>query len=395
MTTLHFNPFAPGFSSAPYAHYRELRERDPVHRSFMGTWIVTRYAEASEVLRNADYSSELSRWSGFAQRYRSRPGVSWLLTRSLLNRDEPDHKQLRRAIINAFGPADEDRLSTVVTSILDQELAKLVARGGFDAIGDFALPVPVRTICKVFDVAANDCERVKFWSSHVASLIEPLPTAPVLVDAGASIEALKRYLQRKMEDPRDAGLAGALARATDTHPIGTEDALANLVLMFPAGHETTVNLIGNGLLLLLQHPDQLRMLRERPELWPAAVEEMLRLEAPQQIAWRVATTDHEIGGRHIARGDQLMVVLGAANRDPAMFADPDRFDISRTPNRHLAFGLGRHACLGGWFARMQATRALRAITERFPTLALAGTPQWYPTISFHGLRHLPVAIEPS
>ena len=165
--------------------------------------------------------------------------------------------------------------------------------------------------------------------------------------------------------------------------------------MFPAGHETTVNLIGNGLLLLLRHPEQRRLLREQPDLWPKAIEEILRVESPQQIAWRVATQDHELAGKRIAAGDQLMLVLGAANRDPEVFEDPERFDITRTNNRHVAFGLGRHACLGGWFARMQGQRALQAIVARFPRLSLAGAPLWHPTVSFHGLRHLPVTRAPA
>lgn len=390
MNGVHFNPFAKDFSAAPYAHYRDLREQDPVHRSAMGIWVLTRYAEVSQVLRDPSYSSEVSRWAGFAQRYRARPGVAWLLTHSVLNRDEPDHKPLRRAIIQAFSPASEGRLARMIDDILDQRLNALDGGQDFDAVGDFALPVPVSTVCRVFDVATADQAQVKAWSNQVASLIEPLPAAPVLGDAAAGIAAFKDYLREKMECPDDAGLAGDLMRSMREHPVGLEDALANLVLMFPAGHETTVNLIGNGLLLLLRHPEQRRLLQEQPDLWPKAIEEMLRVESPQQIAWRVATQDHELAGKRIAAGDQLMLVLGAANRDPEVFEDPERFDITRTSNRHVAFGLGRHACLGGWFARMQGQRALQAIVARFPRLALAGTPLWHPTVSFHGLRHLPV-----
>lgn len=395
MNDMRFNPFAKNFSAAPYAHYRDLREQDPVHRSAMGIWVLTRYAEVSQVLRDPSYSSEVSRWPGFAQRYRSRPGVAWLLTHSVLNRDEPDHKPLRRAIIQAFSPASEGRLARMIDDILEQRLNALDGDQDFDAVGDFALPVPVSTVCRVFDVASADHAQVKAWSNQVASLIEPLPAAPVLGDAAAGIAAFKEYLREKMECPEDAGLAGDLMRSMQEHPVGLEDALANLVLMFPAGHETTVNLIGNGLLLLLRHPEQRRLLREQPDLWPKAIEEILRVESPQQIAWRVATQDHELAGKRIAAGDQLMLVLGAANRDPEVFEDPERFDITRTNNRHVAFGLGRHACLGGWFARMQGQRALQAIVARFPRLSLAGAPLWHPTVSFHGLRHLPVTRAPA
>jgi hypothetical protein len=392
MNALRFNPFESGFTASPYEHYRQLREQDPVHKSFMGTWAITRHAEVYEVLRDASYSSELSRWKGFDRRYRTRPGVAWLLTRSLLNRDEPDHQRLRRTVVRAFSPADEARFAGIVSDVLRRQLTQLETAGAFDAIDDFAIPVPVQTICRVFDVAEDDRTRVKAWSNNVASLIEPLPTGPVLGDAASSVEAFKAYLARKMADPGDDGLAGALARAIENAAVDADDALANLVLMFPAGHETTINLIGNGLLLLLQHPEQHRMLREQPSLWPKAIEEMLRFESPQQIAWRIATEDRVLAGKHIAAGDQLMLLLGAANRDPMAFSEPDRFDIMRTPNKHVAFGFGRHACLGGWFARMQAMHALKAITERFPDLALIGEPQWHPTISFHGLRNLPVSV---
>lgn len=389
MSTVRFNPFGAGFTADPYPHYRELREADPVHRSFMGTWIVTRYADVNEVLRDPGYSSELGNWEGFDRRYRRRPAVSWLLTRSVLNTDEPAHTGLRKAIVQAFGPPDQDRLDAVVREALGERLCRLRGRDSFDAIADFALPVPVHTICRVFDVAAGDAARVKRWSVGVSSLIEPLPSGPVLGDAEASVEAFKAYLRARMEESGD-GLPPRVRRSGRRLELRDEDLLANLVLMFPAGHETTVNLIGNGLLLLLRHPAQRRRLLEDPALWPSAIEEMLRMESPQQIAWRVTLSDRELGGRRIAAGEQLMMVLGAANRDPEAFAEPDTFDVGRSPNRHIAFGTGRHACLGAWFAKMQAARALRAMIEAFPALQLAGEPDWYPTVSFHGLRGLPV-----
>jgi pimeloyl-[acyl-carrier protein] synthase len=392
MNDIRFNPFETGFTSNPYDQYRELRKSDPIHRSFMGTWIVTRYADVSTALKNPAFSSDLSKWPGFNQRYRHRESVSWLLTRSVLNQEGAAHSLLRRAIVEVFSASDQDRFQAVVGDILREHLDHLRTKSSFDAIEDFALPVPVHTICRIFDVAAEHIAKVKAWSTGVSSLIEPLPTGPKLIDAEASVEAFKNYLLDRMQHAASEGLPRRIGQSTVQHGIGIEDALANLVLMFPAGHETTVNLIGNGLLLLLRHPEQRDRLLEDPSLWPGAIEEILRFESPQQVAWRVALSDVELGGTFIAAGEQLMMVLGAANRDPEIFGNPDQFDISRTPNRHLALGVGRHACLGGWFARMQGQLALKALVEAFPTLELAGTPAWYPTVSFHGMSCLPVRI---
>jgi pimeloyl-[acyl-carrier protein] synthase len=236
---------------------------------------------------------------------------------------------------------------------------------------------------------------VKQWSVDVSGLIEPLPTLRNIKHAEQSIDDFEQYLRDRMgRGPIDETFPACMADALENGELEMDEALANLILMFPAGHETSINLIGNGIYTLLRNPDQLQLLRQRPELIDTAVDEMLRYESPQQVAWRVLLGDREVGGKLLRKGEQAMVVLGAANRDPEVFPDPDRFDITRRPNPHLAFGTGRHTCLGSWFAKLQAKIGLRLFLERFPHLQLGDeAPVWHTTLSFHGLQSLPLRVQ--
>ncbi len=394
-TTVRFNPYQKDFQSNPYPHYRELREQDPVHRSFMGTWVLTRYRDAGSILNDADFSSDLRNWTGFEQRYRNREPVARLLTRSVLNSDPPVHTCLRKSVVKAFAPKNLGKLSDRIAELARHRLDMLdTSAGGFDAISGFAMPFPVQVVAEVYGVAGYDRAQVKQWSVDVSGLIEPLPTLRNLNDAEQSIHDFGAYLSGRLEQgPVDDTFPACMSDALEKGELDLDEALANLILMFPAGHETTINLIGNGIYTLLRNPDQLQLLRERPELIDSAVEEMLRYESPQQVAWRSLLVDREIGGRTLHKGEQVMMILGAANRDPEVFDEPDRFDITRRPNPHLAFGAGRHTCLGSWFAKLQAKIGLRLFLERFPRLELAGeAPVWHSTLSFHGLKSLPVRL---
>jgi cytochrome P450 len=264
----------------------------------------------------------------------------------------------------------------------------------FDAIEHFALPVPVRAVSHLYQVSTKDIAQVKKWSVHVSGLIEPLPAGCALEDAEQSIAEFKAYLRGRLSEPtvQDC-LPNRMSKILHDGLMDEDHVLANLILMFPAGHETTINLIGNGLYTLLRNPEQMAHLRRSPELIDKAVEEILRYEPPQQVAWRSVLADCEIGGKHIRKGEQLMMLLGAANRDPEVFSDPEDFDITRERNPHLSFGNSRHACLGAWFARMQGALALSLFVAEFSDVRLrAQKPAWYPTMSFHGLKSLPVSV---
>lgn len=389
-----FNPYEPGFSADPYSQYRQLRENDPAHRSFMGTWVLTRYRDIESVLRDPNFSSDPRNWKGFERRYQTRPGVSDLLARSVLNVDPPAHGPLRKCVAHAFAPADMSRLTGSIETILARHLDAIEEGGeAWDAIAQFALPVPLAVVCHLYGVPADRHEQFKRWSIAVSRLIEPLPSLQALHEATDGIGEFADWLRERLaaEEPDDS-FPGCMARAVRTGRITVDHALSNLILMFPAGHETTINLIGNGLYSLLRHPDQLALLRANPDLLDDAVEEMLRYESPQQVAWRTALAPCEIGGVRIEKGEQVMALLGAANRDPEVFPDPDAFRIQRQPNPHLAFGVGAHSCLGFWFAKLQARLAFRHLLTRFPDLGLdPGRPAvWQETLSFHGLKSLPL-----
>jgi pimeloyl-[acyl-carrier protein] synthase len=393
--TVRFNPYQKDFQSNPYGQYRELREQDPIHKSFMGTWVLTRYRDIESILNDADFSSDLRNWKGFEQRYRNREPVARLLTQSVLNNDPPIHTCLRKSVVKAFAPKNLGSLSDRIAEFACRRLDMLdTTNGEFDAVAGFAVPFPVEVVADVYGVAGYDRAQVKQWSVDVSALIEPLPALSNLKDAEQSIHDFEVYLRDRLEQgPVDNTFPSCMADALEKGDLNLDETLANLILMFPAGHETTINLIGNGIYSLLRNPDQLHLLRERPELMESAVEEMLRYESPQQVAWRSLLVDREVGGIELAKGEQVMMILGAANRDPEVFADPDRFDITRRPNPHLGFGAGRHTCLGSWFAKLQAKIGLRLFLERFPRLELTEeTPVWHSTLSFHGLKSLPVRL---
>ena len=394
-TTVRFNPYQQEFQSNPYPQYRELREQDPVHRSFMGTWILTRYRDIEAILEGGEFSSDPRNWAGFERRYQRREPVARLLTRSVLNNDPPVHTCLRKSVVKAFAPKDLGKLSEVIAGIARKRLDRVeISDGCFEAISGYATPFPVEVISYVYGVAGYDRAQVKQWSMDVSGLIEPLPSLGNIRHAEQSIHDFEAYLKDRLEQgPIDETFPACMADALANGEMEMDEALANLILMFPAGHETTINLIGNGLHSLLRNPDQLGLLREHPELIDSAVEEMLRYESPQQVAWRTLLADREIGGKTLRKGEQVMAILGAANRDPEVFADPDRFDIARRPNPHLAFGTGRHTCLGSWFAKLQTKIGLRLLLDRFPRLqAGEEPPEWHSTLSFHGLKSLRLRV---
>ena len=263
-TTVRFNPYEKDFHADPYRQYRELREQDPVHKSFMGTWVLTRYRDIEAILNDAEFSSDLRNWMGFEQRYKNKEPVARLLTRSVLNTDPPSHACLRKSVVKAFAPKDLGSLSSTIKEFACRRLEMLDTNGEFDVITGFAVPFPVEVVSYVYGVAGYDRAQVKQWSVDVSGLIEPLPALHSLKDAEQSIHDFEGYLRDRLDQgPIDDTFPACMADALERGEIAMDEALANLILMFPAGHETTVNLIGNGIYTLLRNPDQLRSLRAR------------------------------------------------------------------------------------------------------------------------------------
>ena len=395
--SVRYNPFVKGFYKNPYDQYKALREQDPMHASFMGAWVVTRYEDVREAINHPLFSSDLRSWKGFEKRYKNKELIAWMLTHSVLNVDDPTHKPLRSFLKQSFMPKALSDLAQTIGINAKNRLDNIEQMDVFDLISEYALAVPLDTINDIFGIPEEDREQAKEWSTHISNLIEPLPDISRLKTANQSIKDFSAYLKNMLLTTEASGIQeGFLGKIIHT-PLKelakTDDyVLPNLILMFAAAHETTVNLIGNGLYALLQHPEQLQHLRKNPELMDVAIEEMLRYDSPQQLAWRSATEKLVLGGQVIQKGEQVMLLLGAANRDPAHFENPNTFDITRKPNQHLSFGQGKHNCMGSWMARMQGKIALKALLERFSTIEMVGEEQWLENISFRGMSHFPLRV---
>ena len=388
-----YNPVLPRVRRDPYPTYRALRRKDPVHRSpLLDTWVLARYQEVALVLRDDRFSVERERWRG-AQAFTPAPRVA-----SMLVVDPPYHTRLRRLVSRAFTPRTVERLRPRVEAIVDQALDRAAARGGMELIEDLAYPLPVTVIAELLGVPSEDWPRFRAWSAALVASLDPMSAREerVLTAMLQAREALGAYLSEviavRRREPGEDLISSLLSVEESGQGLSHLELVVMANLLLVAGHETTVNLIGNGLLALLRHPEQLALLRERPEIIRSAVEELLRWDSPVQLTARVALEPVELGGRPVQPGDLLLALLGSANRDGEQFGDPDRLDLTRDPNPHLAFGRGIHFCLGAPLARLEAQIAIQALVSRFPGLRLAGTPRRSPTITLRGLRRLPLHL---
>ena len=389
-----FDPFDPDFLDDPYPVYRRLRESDPVHWSHFGVWLVTRYADAASMLRDARFGHPDHKAIAFASGDSS---VAALLRANMLMfKNPPDHTRLRRLVEQVFTPRLVAGLRPFVQRLADRLLDDVEGARQMDIVHGFAVPLPVGVIAEVFGLPAADAQACHEWTRH---MIGPLALGGT-PEAGASRrmagERMVAYFSGILDQRRRAPGRDLIRSLIQLQVAGAEveddELLATCVLLFGAGHETTVRLIGNGILTLLRHPDELRRLRERPSLLTQAIDELLRYESPVQMIGRTAQEDVTLSGRCIRAGQAVYAVVGAANRDPAQFADPDRFDLGRVNNRHLSFGSGIHACLGQGLARLEAEVAIGALIRRMPGLELATVqPEWRREPGIRALMSLPVA----
>ncbi|HET9856191.1 MAG TPA: cytochrome P450 [Methylomirabilota bacterium] len=398
MVDVQFNPMDPAFVADPYPTYHRLRAEDPVHHSPLGFWVLTRYPDVMAMLRDPRLIKEpiaafVAARFGMAA---PPPGLGL----SMLDRDPPDHTRLRGLVSKAFTPKALERLRPHIQKIVDELLAGAAGKGQMDLIEEFAYPLPVRVICEMLGVPVRDHERFKVWGLDIARGLDAIMLPPDSEVGRRSISgrrALADYFRELIAErraaPRDDMLSALIAAEEAGDKLNEEELLATCILLLVAGHETTVNLIGNGTLALLRHPDQLQKLRENPGLIGTAVEELLRFDGPVQRTARIPSEDLTIGGRTILKGEMVMPFLGAADRDPAQFPDPDRLDITRADNRHIAFGMGIHFCLGAPLARMEGQIAINTLLARLPKLALATEqPQFRQSLTLRGLQALPVSF---
>ncbi|WP_405792108.1 cytochrome P450 [Streptomyces sp. NBC_00029] len=397
MALVDLRTHAEGFKADPYPFYDALRAAGPVHRLVMGgerTWLVVGHEEARQALTHPALSKN---WLGSGL-FADTP-VQAVAT-SMLDADPPHHTRLRRLVAREFTSRRVESLRPRVQQITDELLDEMAARPDrrADLLASFAVPLPMTVICELLGVPGLDRQRFRYWSGEIVAPPDGIGADPRAVDE------MTAYLFELVEAKAGAGeagedLLGALIRTRDEEGgrLSPDELIGMAFLLLVAGHETTVNLIGNGVRALLAHPEQLAALRADPDgLIDGAVEEMLRYDGPVQHAtYRFAATDLELGGVSIAAGSSVLVALAAADRDPARFAHPgpEVFDIRRTGPSHLAFGHGIHFCLGAPLARMEGRIAIRALLERFPDLAEdpdAGPPDWLPGGLMRGVTRLPL-----
>ena len=396
MGEVTFNPMDPEFVADPYPTYRRLRTDDPVHQNPLGFWVLTRYEDVMATLRDARAVKEPIAAFVAARFGAAVPAIGF----SMLDRDPPDHTRLRGLVSKAFTPKMVERLRSEVQAIVDGLLDAVEGAGTMDLIEQFAYPLPVTVICQMLGVPVKDRERFKQWGLDIARGLDAImlpPDSEVARRSVASRQALTAYFRELIAErratPRADVLSDLIAAEEAGDRLSEAELLATCMLLLIAGHETTVNLIGNGTLALLRHPDQLRLLRERPGLIGTAVEELLRFDGPVQRTARIPSEDITIDGRTIPKGELVMPFIGAADRDPAQFPEPDRLDITRTDNRHVAFGLGIHFCLGAPLARVEGQIAINTLLRRMPRLALATErPVFRQSLTLRGLESLEVSF---
>jgi cytochrome P450 len=391
------------FKADPYPFFARLRAEAPICRvrtpDKQPTWLVTRYEDVAALLKDERFIKDRRAALTPAQAARQPwiPAALRPLERNMLDLDPPDHTRLRALVHKAFTPRLIENLRGRVQEIADELLDAAQDRGRTELIRDFALPLPSIVIAELIGVPARDRHRFHRWST---ALLTAPATTWGLLRILPSVLAFMRYLRRLIAARRVAhsdDLAGALVQARESGDALSEDELlAMIVLLLIAGHETTVNLIGNGTLALLRHPDQLERLRQDPELIKPGIEELLRYDGPLLTATdRYAREDAEIGGVTIPRGERVLAALASADRDERQFDDPDELDLTREPNRHVAFGLGTHYCLGAPLARLEGQIAINTLIRRLPGLQLATPPgslHRRPGLILNSLEALPVTF---
>ena len=392
------NRLDPATVHDPYPRYEQLRSEDPVHwNEGIQVWVLTRYQDVLDALRNPHLSSvtipTLLRQTGSGDE-----ALEKIFLDMMLFSDPPDHTRLRSLANKAFTPTVLAGIRSQIQDTVDRLLDDVQERGSMEVISDLAYPLPSVVISELLGVADGDLERFKKWTNVIAAFLGNIREVEDNIGpARESVAELNRFLKetiaKRRAEPKD-DLLSALVTAEDQGDSFSEDELYSMCIMLIfAGHETTTNLIGNGILALIENPSQLELLRNQPSLIESTVEEIIRHNGPVQSISRIALEDLQIGNKQIANGDRISLTLGAANRDPERFSDPDRFNIERTDGRHIGFGFGIHFCLGAALARMEGQAAIGSVVSRMPELALGEqTLEWRYNPVLRGLKELNVVF---
>jgi cytochrome P450 len=391
-----YPPLDAGFQQDPYPTYRTLRAKDPVHWSELTHgWVISRFEHVDMMLRDHKrFASDERRAGGAAPPYTP----PFPEGRSLLVIDPPDHTRLRALVSRAFTPRAIANLEPHIEQIVDETLSAFPENEPFDLMERLAHPLPITIIAEMIGVPPEDRARFQTWSERVARILEPTITRAEMDAALVAAEELSDYfrviIEQRRAEPRDDMITRLIAAEEEGEKLSMDEMLSMLRLLLAAGNETTTNLIGNGMLALLRHPDQLRLLQEDPGRAEAAVEELLRFDGPVQTDGRTALEDMELEGRRIKRGHPLILLIGSANRDARVYENPGALDITRDGPAHVAFGRGIHHCLGAPLARLEGRITLAALARHFREIRLAeAKPRFKDNVVLRGLRSLPLEVE--
>jgi cytochrome P450 len=387
----------PDFYDDPYPTYRALRENEPVKRLPNGTVFLTRYDDLVTTYKNTrTFSSDKRR--EFAPKYGDTPLYEHHTT-SLVFNDPPAHTRVRRLIMGALSPRAIAGMEPDLIKLIDGLLDAIAAKGDCELIGDFASAIPIEVIGNLLDVPHDEREPLRDWSLAILGALEPVVSTEAATRGNTAVKDFLAYLETLVERRRkrpgnpDRDVLTRLIQGEENGERLTEkELLHNCIFLLNAGHETTTNLIGNGLVTLQNNPGQKQRLIDNPDLIKTAVEEMLRYESSNQLGNRMTTEPVELGGVKLDAGTSITLCIGAANRDPAQFPDPEAFDIARTPNRHLAFATGAHQCAGMALARLEGAIAISRFLARFPNYALSGKPVRGGRVRFRGFLSVPCSI---
>ncbi len=387
----------PEFYVNPYPTYRALRENEPIKRLPNGSYFLTRYDDLIAAYKNTkSFSSDKKK--EFAPKY----GASLLYehhTTSLVFNDPPIHTRVRRLIMGALSPRAISEMEPALVALVDRLLDAIEQKGRFELIGDFASAIPVEVIGNLLDVPRGEREPLRDWSLAILGALEPVIGAEAFARGNQAVKDMLAYLETlvarrraKPGNPERDVLTRLIQGEENGERLSEKELLHNCIFLLNAGHETTTNLIGNGLVALLDHPSEKQRLIDNPDLIKTAVEEMLRYESSNQLGNRMTTERVELGGVTLEAGTSVTLCIGAANRDPAQFPDPERLDIARNPNRHLAFATGAHQCAGMALARLEGAIAISRFLKRFPSYAMAGEPVRGGRVRFRGFLSVPCVV---
>jgi len=400
-----FNPFDPAFRANPYPSYALWREHSPVMATPLGFTVLTRYEDVARTLRGTEFARDIEAHvearaddprNARRERLRQRR-ENGEIAKSILNLDPPDHTRLRRLVSLAFTPSAIERLRPRVQSLVDDVLDQAADRGAMEIVEELAFPVPFQVISDLLDLPTDGSGQIREWSQTLTASLEPTADDATMDATEIASQQMGDYLREVITHRRrhlGDDLLSALIQAEEAGDRLTESELLSfVVLLYVAGHETTVNLIGNGMLALLRHPDQLRMWAADPSLDVNAVDELLRFDGPVQQTVRVPLVDVDYGGVTVPANTMVMTVLGSASHDPEVFEDPETLRLDRpNANRHLGFAAGVHYCLGSSLAKLETSVAITSLIRRFPGVALAGEPHWRDRLTIRGVDHLPVTL---